>query len=452
MGDFLIGAMASKLQGRHALRRAVKNSVWLLFDNFYRMGTAMVAGVLVARYLGPTLFGWLSFATAAVALITSFTEFGINSIVVRELARESSTDPKLMGATLFLRGIGAVLGLVVCVVVGFCGALPIRTEGLLTAVLGVGLLFQVFDIFDLLLQANGLPRVTAWIRVAANTAVTFIKLALIVLHAPVVAFAAASVFELALCALGWWLVGRSRGWRMSGWHLAWARVSSLLAESWPLAVSGIAVYAQGYADQLVIGAMLGGRQLGQYAAAMRLVNVFAYLPMVVQIVSAPEIARAKLTGEGIYMRRLHDVYRVMTWMFLTVAVPLAFLGPPMVRLMYGNAYRGAAAILPWLVFRLLFSNFGVARSMYITNDRLFRFALTTAVAGGVTNVILNVILVPREGVLGAVISSLAGFAVTTFALEVFDRRARRNFKLMVSAILLPWRAYPLQEASGTAAP
>jgi O-antigen/teichoic acid export membrane protein len=135
-------------------------------------------------------------------------------------------------------------------------------------------------------------------------------------------------------------------------------------------------------------------------------------------------------------------------LFLMAALPLMLLGPEVVRVLYGRAYYAASGLLPWLALRLFFSNFGIARSMFITNDRLFRFALSSAAAGAVTNVAMNLVLVPRWGIMGAIVSSLTSFAVTTFALDAFDRRARPNFKLMISAVVMPWRPLPVQEAGG----
>jgi O-antigen/teichoic acid export membrane protein len=175
---------------------------------------------------------------------------------------------------------------------------------------------------------------------------------------------------------------------------------------------------------------------------MRLIGVFAFVPMVVQTVAAPEITRAKHTDEDLYWRRLHGLYRLMAGLFLVVALPLMLLGPAVVRLLYGMAYAGAAALLPWLVLRLFLTNFGVARSIFITNESLFRFALFTALAGAAVNLGLNFVLIPRWGVLGAVAASLVSFAITTFVLEWLQPKARRNLRLMALAAVLPWRQLP----------
>jgi O-antigen/teichoic acid export membrane protein len=224
------------------------------------------------------------------------------------------------------------------------------------------------------------------------------------------------------------------------WTRDAAKARLLLRESWPLALSGLAIYTQAYADQIVIAHTLGGAELGQYAAAMRLVNVPAFVPMVVYTVAAPEITRAHREAPVLYRRRLHDLYRLMFILFLVAAVPLMAIGGPMARWLLGGPYEGASLLLPWLAFRLFFTNFGVARSIFITNEGLFRFGLVTAVVGAVVNVALNLCLIPRWGARGAIASSLVSFAVSTFLLEAFELRARANLGLMLRAVFLPWRA------------
>jgi O-antigen/teichoic acid export membrane protein len=267
-----------------------------------------------------------------------------------------------------------------------------------------------------------------------------LKVVLILAQVKVWWFAVVGLGELAFNAVGWWWMARGRGWRVSEWRNEWARARWLLRESSPLALAGVAVYAQAYADQLVIGAMLGASELGQYSVAMRLISVFAFVPMVIQTVAAPEITRAKRDDEDLYHYRLHSLYRLMFGVFVAVAVPLIALGPIAVRWLFGASYLGAAALIPWLALRLFFTNFGVARSVFITADGLLGFALLTAVAGAVVNITLNLILVPRWGAGGAIISSLVSFTVTTFALEGFHPRARTNLKLMASAVIFPWRS------------
>ena len=433
--------LVRRLVGRDTMQRSIDNVSWLFMDQLVRMAAGLLVGVWVARYLGPEQFGWLSYATAVVGTVGAFTSLGLNAVVVRELVRTPSATARWLGAAFFLKSLGAGIGFLVCVGVAWLQPMPTAPTRPLVMIVGLGMLFQALDVFDLLYQARGESRVSAYVRIAACVLANLVKVGFILGGASLPLMAAAGVLELALSAAGWLWAGGKSGWSIGRFESDRARVWTLLHESWPLALSGLAIYTQAYFDQLVIGAMLGGTELGQYAAALRLVSVFAFVPVVVQTVAAPEITRAKQDDERLYQRRLHGLYRLMFGLFLLTAVPLVILGPLATRLLFGSSYAGAALLLPWLAFRLFFTNLGVARSVFITNEGLFRFGLVTAVAGAGVNIGLNLLLVPRWGARGAILSSFASFGLTTFALEIFQPQARTNLRLMARAVLLPWRPF-----------
>ncbi|MDP3069247.1 MAG: flippase [Opitutaceae bacterium] len=436
--DYLPGFIRARLEGRDTLRRAIGNSFWLFADQILRMVLGLVVGVWMARHLGPESFGWLNYAIAMVGVVGSLTSLGVGPVVVRELVHAPHAAAGWLGTTWALRAAGAAVGFLACVVIAMRQDAP---AGTLILIVGAGLVVQVPEIVDLLFQARGESKVSAWVRMSACVGANVLKVGLILADAPLAWFAAAGVVELGLAAIGWWWAARRAGHRWSQWRPERARLGALLREGWPLTLSGFAITTQAYADQLVLGLLLGGEELGQYSAALRIVSVCAFVPMVVQTVAAPEIARAKRDDETLYRRRLHSLYRLMLGIFVLTAVPLVLLGPWAAHLLYGGAYAGAATLLPWLAFRLFFTNYGVARSIFVTNEGLFRFALVTSVAGAALNLALNFALVPHWGARGAIVASFASFALTIFGLEVFEARARGNLRLMLRAIFLPWRPF-----------
>jgi O-antigen/teichoic acid export membrane protein len=439
ISDRLPAFLKRRLDGRATVLRSLDNAAWLFVDQLVRMGAGLLVGVWVARYLGPEQYGWLSYATAVVGTVSAITSLGLNAVVVRELVRTPAATNTVLGAAFFLKTLGAGTGFLICVLVAWLQPMPAAPMRLLIIIVALGMFFQALDVIDFLVQARAENRVSSLVRIGACVLANVIKALLILSHASLPALAAAGVIELVLSAAGWLWIGRRFG--MGCWSADRNCVLVLLRESWPLALSSLAIYTQAYSDQLVIGSMLGGAELGQYAAAMRLIAAFGFVPMVVQTVAAPEITRAKQVDERLYLRRLHSLYRLMFGLFLLIGLPVMVLGPLASKLLYGASYAGTAALLPWMAFRLFFTNFGVARSLFITNEGLFRFALLTAVAGAGSNVFLNLMLVPRWGARGAIVSSLASFAVTTFALEIFQPLARRNFRLMASAVFSPWRRF-----------
>ncbi len=436
--DNLPAFLRTRLAGRETLQRALGNSLWLFCDQILRMVAGLLVGVWMARYLGPENFGWLNYALATIGVVGSLTSLGIGPIVVRELVRAPAETEGWIGTALLLRAAGASVGFLACVALAARQSAPASS---LVVIVAAGMIFQIPDVADLLFQARGDSKISAWVRMAACVVANLLKVALILAEAPLAAFAAAGVVELAVAAAGWGWTARRAGCSLSLRRAERGRIGALLRESWPLTVSGFAISTQAYADQLVLGLMLGGDELGQYAAALRIVSVFAFVPMVVQTVAAPEITRAKRDDETLYQRRLHGLYRLMFGIFAITAIPMILFGPWATRLLYGASYAGAAALIPWLALRLFFTNYGVARTIFLTNEGLFRFALVTSVAGAVLNLALNLVLVPHWGARGAIAASLASFALTIFGLEFFEARARKNLLLMLRAIALPWRPF-----------
>lgn len=436
--DRLPPFLRRKLKGRDTVRRAFDNTFWLSCEQVVRLVAALLVGIWIARYLGPENYGALNYAFAIVGVVGAFTTLGIGPVVVRDLVRDPGNASRLLGSALLLRAVGAGVGFLACVGIASQQG---SEAGTLTIIVAAGLVVQVPDVADLWFQARSLARVSSWVRMSACVLGSGVKGVLILIEAPLVALAVAGVAELAIAAIGWWWAASRQGEPIQSWRAEKAASVALMRDAWPLALSGLAIAIQAYWDQVVVGMLLGGGELGQYSAALRLVSVFAFVPMVIQTVAAPEIARAKRDDEMIYRRRLHNLYRLMFGLFVLTAVVLIVLGPSVTRLLFGDAYGQAAALIPLLAFRLFFTNFGLARSIYLTNEGLLRFGLLTSVVGAGVNLALNFVLVPHWGAKGAILASMISFGVTIFGLDVVQPKTRKNLGSVLWAILLPWRRF-----------
>ena len=206
-----------------------------------------------------------------------------------------------------------------------------------------------------------------------------------------------------------------------------------------MVVASVAVQVQAQFDQILIGYLLPEEELGQYAAALRLVAALAFVPVVFHAASSPEVARAKVASELLYRVRLHRLYCGMVVVGAAGALFLALFPELLVRTLLGPQYGGASVLLPVMGLRLLFTGLGVARGLYIANEGLFRFAMLGAVGGAVLSMGLNVWWVPRWGLWGAVAASFASLTFTTFAVDAVVPAMRRNCGLMIRALVMPWR-------------
>lgn len=436
---FLPQLVRRRLEGRMALQRIIANTGWLFADNVVRMCVGLLVSVWVARYLGPERFGVLNYALAFVALFSSLATLGLDGIVVRDIVRDPSCRDETLGSACALKFAGGVLVVVATV----CAIMLLRPTDSLThwlvGITALGTVFQATDAIGFWFQSQIRSKYAVYAKNAAFLAVALAKVVLIFAKAPLIAFAWAGLAEIVLASAGMVVAYRAQGLLFSAWRATMARSRSLIRDSWPLIFAGIAIYIQARFDQVMLGEMVGDHELGQYSAAMKLIEVFGFIPMVIQNSVAPTIASAKLAGEDFYYNRLCNVYRLMFILFLLAAVPIFLFSTQIVVLLYGEQFRGAGVLLSLFAVRLFFANFGVAKSLFITNENLFRYSLLTAIAGAAVNIGLNFLLIPRYASVGAIWSMIVSFFVTTFLIDVCYADVRRNLRTMIKAILTPWK-------------
>jgi O-antigen/teichoic acid export membrane protein len=436
---YLPSFLQQKLEGRHALQKAVGNTGWLFADQVVRMGVGLFVSVWVARYLGPDQYGALSYVLAFVSLFSPLVTLGLDSIVVRDIVKEPNNKEEILGSAFALKLAGGSATLLLSGGLIFFLRPKDSLTHLLVWIIASGTVFQAFDAIDFWFQSQMQAKFTIYARNAACLFVALIKVILILSAAPLVAFAWAALAEIILGAIGLIVVYRIRGFALASWKANYQRAKGLLKDSWPLILSGFAIYVQARIDQVMLGEMIGNAEVGQYSVAMRLIEVFGFIPMIISISIAPTITEAKLIGEQFFYNRLLNLYRIMFILFLLTSLPIFFFSEHLVVVVFGAAYKEAGVLLSLFAVRLFFTNFGVAKNLFITNENLFRYSMITAGVGAIVNLILNYLLIPIYASVGAIWAMIISFFITIFLLDIFFYRVRKNFIIMIEAVLTPWR-------------
>jgi O-antigen/teichoic acid export membrane protein len=437
----LPGFIQARLAGRTVVKRVIANSGWMYLDQSWRVLLGLAVGVWMARYLGPERFGRLNYAVAFVSMGAPLASLGLSGLLVRDFVRAGSTEAGVMlGTALMMKLTAGVVVALGCVLAAFWMHPGDPATIWLIAAVACGALFQCLDTLDSWWQAGSRFGVSAAARMAGATVAAAFKVTLILIHAPLLPFAIVGTAETLFFGVGWLAAYLSLPRKAGCWRWSHAQAVSWLWETWPIILMGLAVQVQAQIDLVIMGRLLPAAQLGNYAGAIRIVTVLAFIPVVLQGAAGPEIARAKMDGEEIYRDRLHRLYRGIMVVCILGIAPLVLAPRLIVRLLLGASFAGAAPVLPVLAFRLLLTGFGVARSLFITNDRLFGLALVGAVTGACTSVVLNLVLIPLWGVWGAVATGLVSFSITTFAFDAVVPALRPNLRLMMCALVMPWRS------------
>ena len=118
---------------------------------------------------------------------------------------------------------------------------------------------------------------------------------------------------------------------------------------------------------------------------------------------------------------------------------------PIIHILFGEEYRDAGPIMMVYSWSFMFACAGVARSQYLLNEGLTRLSLFFSVAGLVSNIGLNFLLIPHFGVLGSAFATVGSYAIGGLFVTLTVRNLRRIAFLQILTILSPWRVLNRQD-------
>lgn len=404
-------------------------------EQVLRIVAALFVGIYVARYLGPEQFGIYSYAAAFVALFGAVAGLGLNGIVVRDLVNHPDNRDVYLGTAFWLKLAGALLTLgLLAIAVQYTGN-DAKTN-LYIFIIASGLIFQSFDVVDFYFQSKVLSKYVSICRLVQLALSSALKLYFIFIQAELLWFVLVSLIDqisLALAlAFAYWR--QKIGSFFGRFDRSTAKL--MLRNSWPLILSGVAISLYMRIDQIMIKEMLGEKEVGLYSAAIRLSEAWYFVPVIIASSLFPAILNAKKIDRELFNKRLQNLYRTMVYFAIGVALPVTFMSESIVIALYGVHYQDAGVILSIHIWAGLFVGLGVVNAQWFLAENLQNIATRNTLIGAATNVVLNYILIPIYGLIGAAIATFISYGISAYISLLLNVQTRDRF-FTISGSFIP---------------
>jgi O-antigen/teichoic acid export membrane protein len=186
-------------------------------------------------------------------------------------------------------------------------------------------------------------------------------------------------------------------------------------------VSGIVLSV---GDRYVIDAKIGPEQLGLYSAAYNLCSYVqaAFIASVSQAVIPIYMRLWDQKGRDETSRFIDQSLRSYTILAAPLVAGLAVVGPELLTSLASNKYASASSVLAWVIAGMVVDNTNgiVGAGLFI--HRKTRVIMVIVIATALLNIALNLVLVPRIGILGAAIATLISYAANSLTMAIAGRR------------------------------
>jgi PST family polysaccharide transporter len=419
------------------LRQVLSNIGWLVFGKFLELGLSLVVGVWVTRYLGPAQFGILTYAITFVGMFRFATLQALQTLVVRDIARTPTSKNETLGTTFILQLTGGLITLLAALGTIYWLQPNETLTHWLVGIIAAATLFNAFDTIDFWFQSQVQSKYTVIARRFAYVFMVVIRIGLIQLQAPLIAFAWARLAEMMLGSIGLVIAYQSQGNHIQAWRTSWKRAKELLQEGWLLVAAGIAIYIYSDIDQLMLGSMLPDKsELGFYAATTKISRLLDLFPMVLASSILPKLTSLKEKSQEDYLDKLQVYFDISMLIWLASAIPVSLLSHEIVQILYGSDFAAAGTLLSVYVWSQFNGCFGVARGTILTIEKKLRFTLILTTIGAVINLVLNYLLIPNYGAMGATVATIITYLIVIILINFLIEELRFVGILIVRSVNL----------------
>ena len=404
--------------------RLFRNSFWLGSGEFIGKASMFLVTVIVVRYLGPKDYGQLNLANSLTATMGILVNFGISTIVTRDLSGNLKAASGYLSNVLTMKLILGVIYLFVLLSVsGLYG------DGVWTVVLLLyGTFFLLQDLTGLLsafFVAEERMEKIFLLDIVHNAGAILAVIVVIQFGLGIRELIAGYVLAGAVGTMMAYLICVKGKVRLSP-KFETGFFKNILKQSLPLfgSIALGSIYLN--ADTLMIGKFLGEESVGYYQGAYKIFFVFQSVNLLCTAVF-PRMSIYAKTGNQKAIRRLNWAAVGFTLLILMpIAMVITLTAEQIILWIYGEGMIPSALALQWLVWAGAVNFLKVYACNLIIARNLQKYMLYAVAAGLIMNIILNLYLIPRFSFPGAAAALIVSELASAGLLLLFLETGRRS--------------------------
>ena len=395
--------------------------------------------ILLARVLGKEQFGVYSYVISYVSLFTYITTLGVGGIAVRDIVKNPKCENEIIGTAFVLRIIGGIVAFALSVFIILAMNADDRNIVFLVTVLSVSLLFSSLETISYHFEAHVQSKYVAISKSVALIISAFFVVAFSIYNATATSFIYIKLAELLLVGLALIAVYIYKKQSIINWKFKFIRAKKLLSQSWPLLFSGLTAIVYLKIDQIMIGEMIGHSEVGTYAVAARLSEVWYFIPLIIASSFFPSLIKIKEKSVANYKMKIQQLYDNMFLLAFCISLPVSISSEYLVAFLFGSEYSDAGIILSIHVWGAVFVFMRAILSKWLIIEELFFYSLVTHGVGAVFNIMLNLLLIPEYKGVGAAVSTVISYMIASYLSLFISRKTIPAAKMMTKAFFWPIR-------------
>ena len=418
--------------------KILKNVYWAFIGKIAGMAAQLLVGILIARYLGPSKYGLMNYIMSYVAIFGVISEFGLSNIEIRELSSSPEKRNSILGSAFGVR-----LLLTSIAYMSIIASLLVfkvdRFSCMMILAYALSLFASPFTVirnyFTSIIQNEYVVK-TELIRIILGS---LIKVALLLIVAPLEYFILAVAFDAVIVASGYVYNYHQKVGKLRDWKFQKSDAKYLVIQGFPLLLSSAAIIVYNKIDQVMIGNMLDNAEVGYYATAEKFLSLILFLPgVLVQTVTPLLVNKYKNDYEG-YLTMRQQFVNIVVWSTILISSFISSFSYLLVSLTFGSEYLAAVPVLQIVSWKTVGNAIYDSSGQLIILEKKQKWAAIRNVIGCFVNIVLNLILIPLYGIVGSAFVAVVTIFSSGFFANSIIPPYRGIFKVQMKSLLYGWK-------------
>lgn len=401
-------------------KRYFANTGWMFLGQMFSLVVSFFIGAWLARYLGPENYGIISYAVAFVGLFTFIAYLGIHNILLRDLVKTPDKKGELLGTGFGLLLAGSIIAFILIFISAFLFESSSFVRGLIILYAST-FLWSAFGVISVYFQSTVEAKKNVRAAVISGLVASILKVLLILTGKGIIWLMVIFIIESLLLTVLYISNYLKSGYTFSTWKFDSRLAKQILSGAWLLALAAAAGYIFLRVDQVMIRHFLDATAVGLYAAAIKLVEIWYFIPGIICGSLLPAIINAKKISQEKFLSRLRKLYFLLGGIAVFIAILLSVFAPFIVGFLFGSAYLESVGILRIYVWSGVGFFLNAGFYQYFLAENRLKFIFYFYLILMVVNIVLNFVLIPRVGLAGAAWATLISYSIGPIAILIINK-------------------------------
>lgn len=385
--------------------RISRNSIYSFLSISFRLVSNVLLFWLIARFYGKDIFGQFSIAQTFAAIFVLFADFGLDMLLTTEIPKDLKRARELFQRYFSIKLFLTIVAFIVMIAIAVSGKFDSQVNQLI-------IIFSFYAAFTTLsnfLYAlfKGFEQLGYETRVAffVNFFTLILILTLIFLEKDIITISLSFV-----------------GMRFLGFIVAIYYAHKLLPDITfrpsfkdvrkildHVVVFGLfLVFGNLYfqLDTILIAYLLDTESVGIYQAVFKLIVLPLIIPEIFVGSILPALARLYSSEIEKWDKIGFSLYKLLVYISIPISITLFVYPDQIILLIYGVEYIEAVPILRVFSIIVLVRFFAETYGLMLTSSLRQKMRMYVVLGATVFNLVLNLLLIPQIGIVGAVITAL----------------------------------------------